>query len=167
MWTLEIYVLRLFHVVTTKQSHTLIFINSNRYDGENFMQAQINNLSLNKRLAKECLDMIFNQHKVEQAVTKYIGANYLQHNPNATDGPDGIIAYATGYIKANPELRMEFKRIIAEGDLVAVHSFIKPNPSSLGTAVMDIFRVEDGKLVEHWDVMQPIPLKAENKNTMF
>jgi predicted SnoaL-like aldol condensation-catalyzing enzyme len=131
------------------------------------MQAQINNLSLNKRLAKECLDMFFNQHKVEQAAAKYISANYRQHNPNVADGPDGITAYANGYIKANPELRMEFKRIIAEGDLVAVHSFIKPNPSSLGTAVVDIFSVEDGKLVEHWDVMQPVPSKAENRNTMF
>ena len=62
---------------------------------------------------------------------------------------------------------MEFKRIIAEGDLVAVHSFIKPNPSALGTAFVDILRVEDGKLVEHWDEMQPIHSKSENRNTMF
>ncbi len=53
---------------------------------------------------------------------------------------------------------MEFKRIIAESDLVSVHSFLKPNSSDLGRAVVDIFRVEDGKLVEHWDVMQPVPL---------
>jgi len=132
------------------------------------MQAQVgNNLSLNKRLAKECLDMIFNQHKPAQAVAQYIGANYRQHNPNAPDGPQGVIAYAAGYLKANPELRLDFKRIIAEGDLVAVHSFLKPNSSDLGRAVVDIFRVEDGKLVEHWDVMQPVPLQAENKNGMF
>jgi predicted SnoaL-like aldol condensation-catalyzing enzyme len=131
------------------------------------MQAQINNLSQNKRLAKECLDTIFNQHDPAQAVAKYIGANYRQHNPNAADGPDGILAYATGYLKANPNLRMEFKRIIAEGDLVAVHSFLKPNSGDLGRAVVDIFRVEDGRLVEHWDVMQPVPLKAENRNGMF
>lgn len=126
-----------------------------------------NNLSFNKQLAKDCLDMIFNQNKVEQAAAQYIGANYRQHNPNAPNGPPGIIAYATGYIKANPELHMEFKRIIAEGDLVVVHSHLKPNPTDLGLAVVDIFRVEDGKLVEHWDVMQPVPTKAENKNTMF
>jgi predicted SnoaL-like aldol condensation-catalyzing enzyme len=131
------------------------------------MQAQINNLSLNKRLAKECLDMIFNEHKPAQAVAKYIGANYRQHNPNASDGPEGVIAYATGYLKANPQLRIEFKHIIAEGDIVVVHSFIKPNSSDLGRAVVDIFRVEDGKLVEHWDVMQPVPLQAENRNGMF
>jgi len=62
---------------------------------------------------------------------------------------------------------MEFKRIIAEGDLVAVHSHIKPNPSDLGRVVVDIFRVEDGKLVEHWDVIQSVPLQLENRNSMF
>ena len=131
------------------------------------MQAQINNLSLNKRLAKECLDTIFNQHNPTEAVARYIGANYRQHNPHAADGPDGVIAYASGYLKTNPNLRLEFKRIIAEGDLVAVHSFLKPNSSDLGRAVMDIFRVEDGKLVEHWDVMQPVPLQSANRNGMF
>ncbi|MCL4429826.1 MAG: ester cyclase [Chloroflexi bacterium] len=132
------------------------------------MQTQAgNNLSLNKRLTKECLDMIFNQHNPAQAVAKYIGANYRQHNPNAADGPQGVIAYATGYLKANPQLRLEFKRIIAEGDLVAVHSFLKPNSSDLGRAVVDIFRVQEGKLVEHWDVVQPVPRQTQNRNTMF
>ena len=133
----------------------------------NAMQAQINNLSLNKHLAKEFLDMIFNQHNPAQAVAQYIAANYREHNPYLADGPDGVIAYATGYLKANPQLRMEFKRIIAEGDLVAVNSFIKPNSSDLGRAVVDIFRVEDGRLVEHWDVMQPVPFQSANRNGMF
>ncbi len=132
------------------------------------MQTQVgNDLSLNKRLAKECLDLIFNQHKPAQAVAQYIGANYRQHNPNAPDGPQGVIAYATGYIKANPELRMDFKRIIAEGDFVVVHSHLKPNKSGRGNAVVDIFRVENSKLVEHWDVIQLVSVQPANKNSMF
>ena len=132
------------------------------------MQAQASSdLAYNKRLAKDCLDMIFNQKKPAQAVAKYIGANYRQHNPDAPDGSDGVIAYATPYLKANPDMRLEFKRIIAEGDLVAVHSHLIPNPSDLGRAVVDIFRVEDHKLVEHWDVMQPVPPKPANQNSMF
>lgn len=132
------------------------------------MQAEVaSELSFNKRLAKDCLDMIFNHHNPDQAVAKYIGKNYIQHNPDAPDGPDGVIAYASGYLKANPDLRMEFKRIIAEGNLVAVHSHVKPSPSDRGVAVVDIFRVEDGKLVEHWDVMQPVPSRAANPNSMF
>ncbi len=132
-----------------------------------FMQAQINTLSLNKRLAREFLDIIFNQRNPSEAAARYIGANYRQHDPHAADGPEGAVTYATGYLKANPNLRLEFKRIIAEGDFVVVHSFLKPNSSDLGRAIVDIFRVEDGKLVEHWDVMQPVPLQAENRNGMF
>ena len=132
------------------------------------MQAQVgSDLSYNKRLAKECLDMIFNQHKPAQAVAQYIGATYRQHNPNAPDRPRGEIAYASGYINANPQLHMDFKKIIAEGDYVAVHSHLKPNPSDRGMAVVDIFRVEDGKLVEHRDVIQPVPPQPANQNSMF
>jgi predicted SnoaL-like aldol condensation-catalyzing enzyme len=111
--------------------------------------------------------MIFNQHKPAQAVAQYIGANYRQHNPDAPDGPQGVVAYATGYLKANPKLRLDFKRVIAEGDFVVVHSHLKPNSSDRGRAVVDIFRVENERLVEHWDVMQPVPSQATNKNGMF
>ncbi|MCW3998771.1 MAG: ester cyclase [Candidatus Bathyarchaeota archaeon] len=132
------------------------------------MQAQTaTNLAQNKRLAKECLDMIFNQKNPAQAVAQYIGPSYRQHNPDAADGPQGVIAYAGAYIKANPDLHVEFKRIIAEGDYVAVHSHLKPHPGSRGEAIVDIFRVEDGKLVEHWDVVEEVPEPHANRNTMF
>jgi predicted SnoaL-like aldol condensation-catalyzing enzyme len=132
------------------------------------MQAQVgSDLSFNKRLAKECLDMIFNQKKPQQAVAQYIGATYRQHNPDAPDGPQGVVAYAAPYLKANPHLYMEFKRIIAEGDMVVVHSHFWPNPGDRGEAIIDIFRVQDRKLVEHWDVVQPVPAHSANQNTMF
>ncbi len=134
------------------------------------MQAQIanaNDLATNKRIAKDCLDMIFNQRNPTQAVAQYISPNYRQHNPDAPDGPDGVIAYASGYLQANPDLRLGFKRIIAEGDLVVVHSHLVPNHSDPGRAVVDIFRVQDGKLMEHWDVIQPVQRHPRNRNTMF
>jgi predicted SnoaL-like aldol condensation-catalyzing enzyme len=132
------------------------------------MQTQIaNDLSTNKKVAKNCLDMIFNQKKPTQAVAQYIAPNYRQHNPNALDGPDGVIAFATSYLKDNPELTMDFKRIIAEGEFVVIHSHQKRNPKDRGDAVVDIFRVQDGKLVEHWDVIQPVPANSANRNSMF
>lgn len=131
------------------------------------MQTQIGDISFNKNLAKNCLDMIFNQKQPAQAAAQYLAENYRQHNPDAPDGPQGVIEYATSYIKANPELRLEFKRIIAEGDMVVVHSHLKPNPNVRGFAVVDIFRVADHKLAEHWDVMQPIPERTVNRNGMF
>lgn len=111
--------------------------------------------------------MIFNQKKPAQAVAQYIGPTYRQHNPDAPDGPQGVVAFATLYLKTNPKVRMEFKRIIAEGDLVMIHSHLKSNPSDRGESIADIFRVEDGKLVEHWDIVQPIPPRSANDNTMF
>jgi predicted SnoaL-like aldol condensation-catalyzing enzyme len=78
-----------------------------------------------------------------------------------------MFSRASDYIKTNPQLHMDFKRIIAEGNLVAVHSHLKPNLQDRGVAVVDIFRVEDGKMVEHWDVIQPVPTQAANKNGMF
>ncbi len=132
------------------------------------MQAQIaNDLATNKRIAKNCLDLLFNQKKPAQAVAQYISPNYRQHNPQAQDGPDGVLAFATEYAKNNPQLHMDFKRIIAEGEYVVIHSHQKRNPQDLGDAIVDIFRVQDGKLVEHWDVLQPVPTRAVNRNTMF
>ena len=111
--------------------------------------------------------MIFNQKKPSEAVAKYLGANYIQHNPQALEGPEGVVAYATASIKNYPKLHMEFKRIIAEGDYVVVHSHQKRHPTDIGYAVLDIFRVQDRKLVEHWDVIQPVPVRSANRNTMF
>lgn len=131
-----------------------------------FMQAQID-LSRNKRLAIDCLDMIFNQHKPAQAVAQYVGDSYRQHNPDAPDGPQGIVAYAGNYIKSNPQSSMEVKRVMAEGDLVIVHSHVKASVSDRGEVAVDIFRVQNGKLVEHWDVVQPVPPHSANRNGMF
>ncbi|MGD0994092.1 MAG: nuclear transport factor 2 family protein [Candidatus Bathyarchaeia archaeon] len=65
------------------------------------------------------------------------------------EGPQGVLAFTSDYIKANPQVSVDFKRIIAEGDLAAVHSHLKPNPQTQRVAVVDIFKVENGKLVEH------------------
>jgi predicted SnoaL-like aldol condensation-catalyzing enzyme len=150
------------------QPHSLITNTENQHYWRKIMQAQIaNDLATNKRVAKNCLDLAFNQKKPEEAVAKYIAPNYKQHNPHAPDGPDGVVAFANSYIKANPQLSMEFKRIIAEGEYVVIHSHQKRDPKDVGDAVVDIFRVQDGKLVEHWDVLQPVPAQASNRNTMF
>jgi predicted SnoaL-like aldol condensation-catalyzing enzyme len=121
----------------------------------------------NKKIVRDFYDMALNQKKPEEAVSKYVGKVYRQHNPNAGDGPEAFINFVKGFVKQYPELHFDFKRFIAEGDLVVVHSHLKVNPSDRGTAVMDIFRVDKGKVVEHWDVLQQIPEKSANKNTMF
>jgi predicted SnoaL-like aldol condensation-catalyzing enzyme len=121
----------------------------------------------NKTLVREYYDLAFNQRKPEEAVAKYQGPYYRQHNPQAGDGPEPFIAFVKGFAAAYPEMKVEFKRILAEGDMVVVHCHITTSPSDRGSAVVDLFRIENGKVVEHWDVIQPIPETAANDNTMF
>jgi len=122
---------------------------------------------INKELVKNYYELSLNQKKPEEAVAKYLGPYYRQHNPGAGDGGEAFIGFVHVFAKMFPTLHFDFKRFIAEGDLVMVHSHLIRQPGDRGVAVMDIFRIEDNKIVEHWDVLQEIPEKAENNNTMF
>ena len=124
-------------------------------------------LEENKRIIQEYYDLAFNQRKPEEAVAKYQGAYYRQHNPGAADGPEPFIGIVRWFSKTYPSFRLELKRIIAEGDLVVTHSHLILEPGDRGSAVVDIFRLENGRIVEHWDVVQEIPETSANNNTMF
>jgi predicted SnoaL-like aldol condensation-catalyzing enzyme len=121
----------------------------------------------NKRLVREYYDLAFNQRQPEAAVARYQGPYYRQHNPQAADGAEPFIGFVHYMAGAFPEMRMEIKRMVAEGDLVVTHSHLVRSPGDRGIAVMDIFRLEDGKVVEHWDVLQDVPEQSANNNTMF
>lgn len=98
---------------------------------------------------------------------KYLGDRYTQHNPTAKDGPEGLRGYIEFLKKTYPENHGEIKQVIADGDMVVLHVHSKRTPDSLGNAIVDIFKLENGKVVEHWDVIQPIPETSANDNTMF
>ncbi|MAW80623.1 MAG: hypothetical protein CMI63_10325 [Parvularcula sp.] len=121
----------------------------------------------NKEKALYCMDLLFNQHDIETSREECFGETYIQHNPMAPDGPEALFAFMTPFFEANPDAAIHIKRVAAEGDLVWIHYNNKPTPDSLGLAVVDILRMEDGKFVEHWDVVQPVPEKSANDNTMF
>jgi len=120
----------------------------------------------NKKLVVEFYNKIFQDHDVNAALT-YLTEDYKQHNPMAATGRKPFIDIFTGYFKAFPDARSEIKRVAADGDLVFVHVHAKMTKTDRGSAVVDIFRVKDGKIVEHWDVVQAVPEKAANSNTMF
>jgi predicted SnoaL-like aldol condensation-catalyzing enzyme len=124
-------------------------------------------LEANKRIIREWHELAINQRKPEEAVAKYLGPNYRQHNPGAGDGPEPFIETVKRFAQNFPDLRMEPKRIIAEGDYVVLHSHLLLKPGDRGSAVVDIFRLENGKIVEHWDVVQEVPEKTANNSTMF
>ena len=126
-----------------------------------------NEFENNKRIVREFYELAFNKQKPEEAVATYMGSYYRQHNPQAGDGAEPFIAYVKNFTQTFPKLRMEIKRLIAEGDLVVVHTHGMRHTGDPGMAIVDIFRLEDGKIVEHWDVIQDVPETSLNDNTMF
>jgi predicted SnoaL-like aldol condensation-catalyzing enzyme len=120
-----------------------------------------------KAIVRDFYDLAFNQQKPEDAAARYLGPVYIQHNPNFGDGRNAFISAVKGFVAAYPKLHVEFKRFIAEEELVAVHSHMTREPGDRGFAVADIFRLEHDKIVEHWDVTQEVPETAANPNTMF
>jgi predicted SnoaL-like aldol condensation-catalyzing enzyme len=119
-----------------------------------------------KKLVTKAFDEIV-VRKDLSAIDRYFGPEYHQHNPFAVDGVEGAKAGLGAYFEAFPEVTFSRKRVIAEGDLVVVHSHALTAPGERGTAFMDLFRVRNGKVVEHWDVIQDVPETSANDNTMF
>jgi predicted SnoaL-like aldol condensation-catalyzing enzyme len=103
----------------------------------------------------------------EKAVAEHLGERYVQHNPQAADGGEAFIGFVHRIRGAFPDAKLEVKRVVAEGDIVVTHSEMVLVPGQPGQALADFFRVEGGKVVEHWDVIQQIPAESTNSNGMF
>jgi predicted SnoaL-like aldol condensation-catalyzing enzyme len=128
--------------------------------------ASLEELEANKKIVAAFEDAALNQ-KDFAAASKYLGPRYTQHNPNAADGPEGLRDYVAFLKDKFPNNRSEIKHIFADGDHVIVHDHAVREPGTRGLAIVNIYKIENGTVVEHWDVIQPIPEKAANNNGMF
>jgi len=120
----------------------------------------------NKKLVTAFVDQLM-VRKDLAAIDAYVGPEYHEHDPDFPDGVAGLKAGLGTYFGQFPQATLTPKRVIAEGDLVAVHSHYVDTPGERGRAVLDLFRVRDGKIVEHWDAVQDVPETSANGNTMF
>ena len=130
------------------------------------LAADAKQMEENKKIVAAFYDAALNQKDFDKA-SPYLGPRYTQHNPLAADGREGFKGFITFLKDRFPNNRSEIKRIFADGDYVIVHVHAVREPGTRGNAIVDIFRLEGGKIVEHWDVVQPIPDQAANSNGMF
>ena len=120
----------------------------------------------NKKIVVEFYEKAINQKDFE-AASKFLGSRYTQHNPNAADGPEGLRAFL-GFLREKfPNSKSEITRVFADGDYVILHVHAVREPGTRGRAIVDIFRLENNRIVEHWDVAQDIPEKMPHNNGMF
>ncbi|MES5044074.1 nuclear transport factor 2 family protein [Rhizobium nepotum] len=120
----------------------------------------------NRKLVIEFYDTVFNKHEVAKGAAVIVDS-YKQHNPMVPDGKAPFVDYFTGFFKDNPQSKARIVRSATDGDLVYLHIHSTEKDGDRGRAIVDIFRVADGKITEHWDVIQAVPETAANNNTMF
>ncbi len=123
-------------------------------------------MEANKKAALEFYDLAINKKDYE-AASRYLGADYKQHNPLVGDGREGFKAFLAMLKKDFPDAHSEVKRVFADGDYVIIHVHSIRLPNTRGRAIFDCFRFDNGKIVEHWDAIQDIPEKSANTNGMF
>ncbi|RKF20672.1 polyketide cyclase [Altericroceibacterium spongiae] len=120
-----------------------------------------------REVVERFIPLFYEQRDARTAFTRWVHPDYIQHNPNAASGRDAAIAFLQPFFDANPQLRYTVHRVIASDGLVAVQNEARFSSDAPPNAVVDIFRVEKCQIVEHWDVVQPVPNEAKNDNGMF
>ena len=121
----------------------------------------------NLKKAVYCMELLEIKLDIETADRECFASSYVQHVPHVSDGRDAVVSFFAARAVKYPESSIEIKRAAADGDLVWMHLHSKRTPDAIGSAIIHIFRMEDGKFAEHWGVAQPVPEESVHDNTMF
>lgn len=121
----------------------------------------------NKALVREHMRMMVEERRWDVAIDTFIDEDIIQHNPEMRDGAAAVRESVGRILSENPDASYDIKYILAEDDLVALFGHFRLSPDDRGTAAFDMFRVRNGRIIEHWDILQPIAESAENDNSMF
>lgn len=127
----------------------------------------------NLEKALYCMDILENRpdlqpsRRISILREECFAKKYIQHSPHVEDGREAVLALFAKRYRTRPETTTSIKRTASEGDLVWIHQHVRRSPADPGRAVVNIFRMEDGKFAEHWNVVQPVPEDSRNDNTMF
>lgn len=120
----------------------------------------------NRKIIEDFAQTFYTEKNVPKAFADHVVPDYIQHNPGIADGRDAAVAALTPMF-SSPGARFDIKRIVVDGDYAVIHLFGQGDPKTPGAAVADIYRLEDGKIVEHWDILQPMPETSANPHPMF
>lgn len=120
-----------------------------------------------KEVVLEFYKLALEQFDPKDAFERYATPDFVEHSADIAGTRQAAIAYLEGLIRRFPAPKWEIVRSAAEGDLVFLHVHVTPAPGERGVAIVEVFRVQNGKIVEHWDVLQHVPEKAVNTNSMF
>jgi predicted SnoaL-like aldol condensation-catalyzing enzyme len=119
-----------------------------------------------KTIAVSIFELGFRDHQIAEAFRKFVAPTYVQRNPRLADA-EATVKFLESRFRDKPDATYRIVRVVAEGDIVAIHSPSKLSPEDRGNAIVDIYRIADGRIVERWDVIQPIPETSANSSTMF
>ena len=120
----------------------------------------------NRAIVTDFARLFYTERDVPRAFETYVAQDYIQHNPGVADGRDAAVAaLAPMFIEPGREFRI--KQILVDGDMAVIHVHAIPAPGERGASVFDMYRLADGKIVEHWDAIQPVPETSANAHPMF
>ncbi|WP_193075993.1 ester cyclase [Pseudomonas sp. FME51] len=123
--------------------------------------------SSNRQLVLDFVELAFVEKQLYEAFDRYVAPDYVQHNPDAPDGAEAAVTALGRFQQQFPLFIYEVKRVASENDIVFLHVHGKISPEDTGVAIVDIFRVEKGRIVEHWDVIQSVPTESISQHPMF